>query len=406
MLCFSCIGLNAQELTLQKDLSVHTDKPRFTLRVATYEDSATTCIIPASVTTFKTLHVNLQRKLTGEAIQKDLRSKINILSYYNNSNAQFIIIDTNNNCDFRDDPVYDTATLRSMLQDRKSFTTVRNLLLYDSVHNIFYSGSARIKLDIFRQVFGPKKEGLLAVEAIIESLPHIYQFSSNNEYYQIHALSNDPSTLFNKSSSFLYIKKRDEDYPKDIPMILYYRPGEIYQDESVTFRINSIQPDAKTASVTLLGNDFKFRGYRVNNLAPDFTATVLSSTEKLTLSQFQDKKYTLLEFWGTWCIPCKQTTPALKELYSEYGRAVEFVGIAFDKSPAPVIEYAGKTNIRWKNVFVDMNDKSPSTIPRLFNVESYPTFILIDKKGRIKFREDGLEGPEKLKSWLEKLPKK
>ncbi|QKJ29433.1 AhpC/TSA family protein [Mucilaginibacter mali] len=105
-------------------------------------------------------------------------------------------------------------------------------------------------------------------------------------------------------------------------------------------------------------------------------------------------KYVLLDFWGSWCLPCRQSTPHLKELYAKYHQeGLEVVAIACNDTP-----YDWKKAIKvdgtalWHNVMDIPRDDTATPkekhISGQYNVHVFPTKILIDKNGIIIGRYD------------------
>ena len=61
--------------------------------------------------------------------------------------------------------------------------------------------------------------------------------------------------------------------------------------------------------------------------SPDFSASDLQG-RSVVLSEFQDRKVVLLDFWATWCAPCVQTMPKLQEIHEEFEeRNVEILAV-------------------------------------------------------------------------------
>src|SRR5579864_1393303 len=71
-----------------------------------------------------------------------------------------------------------------------------------------------------------------------------------------------------------------------------------------------------------------------NHMAPDFILPQLGGQD-LRLSSYRGK-VVLLDFWASWCEPCRVETPHLIELQQKYGdRGLQIIGISMDDSPEP-----------------------------------------------------------------------
>lgn len=115
-----------------------------------------------------------------------------------------------------------------------------------------------------------------------------------------------------------------------------------------------------------------------------------------------NKQLTLLEFWGTWCAPCKELYGSLDSLLNAYQSVIHYQGIAFDKKEEVVRKYVANKAAIANQIFVDMTkqDEEADDLVKRFKVTNYPTFILIDQSGKILLREIGKEGFSILKSYL------
>lgn len=123
-------------------------------------------------------------------------------------------------------------------------------------------------------------------------------------------------------------------------------------------------------------------------MAEDFTRLDIKGNQ-LKLSGLRGK-YVLLDFWGSWCVPCRKGHPHLRQLYAKYQqRGIEFVGIAADdNNPAAWRKAVETDQLPWLQVLE--GDQPNDDIGKQYNIEYYPTKILIDPKGKIigRFGED------------------
>lgn len=90
-------------------------------------------------------------------------------------------------------------------------------------------------------------------------------------------------------------------------------------------------------------------------------------------------KYVVLDFWGSWCMPCISGFPKMKEYYSKYKDRIEFIGIACRDKKTEWINAIKKYDLNWIQIF---NNEGVDDIGVKYNVEAYPTKILIDANGK------------------------
>ncbi len=120
-------------------------------------------------------------------------------------------------------------------------------------------------------------------------------------------------------------------------------------------------------------------------------------------------KVILIDFWGSWCVPCRMSHPALKELYKDFkSRGFEIVGISnempSDSRPKSVQDSLWRKaiavdGITWKNV---LYDPSILDLVKMFDINGYPTKFLIDQQGKFVLKLPG-NSPQNHEALLNKL---
>jgi thiol-disulfide isomerase/thioredoxin len=143
--------------------------------------------------------------------------------------------------------------------------------------------------------------------------------------------------------------------------------------------------------------------------AKDFVAKEMQG-KTIKLSDLKGK-YVLLDFWGSWCVPCRESNPHLIELhkkYAEKGFAIVGVATEYEKTDTKWREAIKKdgTGI-WYNVLSTPMPGTPGQftkeIHHKFGVHSFPTKILIDPCGYIIGRFNGTEEDVKLDERLKEV---
>jgi peroxiredoxin len=125
--------------------------------------------------------------------------------------------------------------------------------------------------------------------------------------------------------------------------------------------------------------------------APDFTLRSVGGPN-LRLQE-QRGRVVMVNFWATWCAPCRQEMPQLNKLYDKY-RASGFVllGVNIDDDAGRAAEVATKLGLKFP-VLLD-TDKAVS---RSYELSSMPTTVLIDRDGRVRYLHRGyVQGYENL----------
>ena len=115
------------------------------------------------------------------------------------------------------------------------------------------------------------------------------------------------------------------------------------------------------------------------SLAPDFTLKTLEDQE-ISLSGLKGK-VVLLDFWATWCGPCRESIPHLIQLYRTYqDKGFVLIGLSMDKKgDADTVRHFVKSmDIPYPIIL------TPDDVARNYGVTGIPTTILIDKEGKIQ----------------------
>ena len=109
--------------------------------------------------------------------------------------------------------------------------------------------------------------------------------------------------------------------------------------------------------------------------------------KKVALSEFKGKVI-ILDFWATWCIPCKEEIPGFIELQKKYGdRGLQIVGISVDDSLNQAKKYATDMKMNYPVLLAEGRED----ILRAYDpIPGIPVSIIIDRQGRIVTRHDGI----------------
>ncbi len=117
--------------------------------------------------------------------------------------------------------------------------------------------------------------------------------------------------------------------------------------------------------------------------APDF-ALKSSTGENLRLSEYRGD-VVMINFWATWCGPCRQEMPLLDELYSRYQRVgFNLLGVNIDDDSSRAMNMISELGVSFPVLF-----DSRKEVSKLYDVDAMPVTILVDREGKVRFVHQG-----------------
>jgi len=117
--------------------------------------------------------------------------------------------------------------------------------------------------------------------------------------------------------------------------------------------------------------------------APDF-ALKSSTGENLRLSEYRGD-VVMINFWATWCGPCRQEMPLLDELYTRYKRVgFHLLGVNIDDDSRRAMQMIEELGVNFPVLF-----DARKEVSKLYEVEAMPVTVLVDREGNVRYVHHG-----------------
>jgi len=149
--------------------------------------------------------------------------------------------------------------------------------------------------------------------------------------------------------------------------------------------VASFTGDAKDSKYykSLEGILAKRKAVMPGSTAPDFTLLKRDSS-KFTLSSTRGK-YMMIDFWASWCHPCRQAIPHWKEVYAKYhNKGFDIVSVSDDDRWSNWFKAMDQEKMPWIQVCDEFPIKNmPAKVGSLYMTTYIPFYVLLDKDGKV-----------------------
>jgi peroxiredoxin len=177
-----------------------------------------------------------------------------------------------------------------------------------------------------------------------------------------------------------FVKTRSASYVS--PYVLYVTSPVVTDMSVLEERYNALQPEIKESfyGKQLQGLLTQSKVGLEGTQAVDFTQND-TANHPVSLSSFKGK-YVLVDFWASWCGPCRLENPAVVAAYNEYkSKNFTVLGVSLDQVRQKWIDAINKDNLTWTHVS-DLKYWS-NEVAQLYKIQGIPANMLIDPNGKI-----------------------
>jgi peroxiredoxin len=162
---------------------------------------------------------------------------------------------------------------------------------------------------------------------------------------------------------------------------------------AIQYEVKVVMHPAQPGVEQTLGN------IKVGQQAPDFSIHDLAG-HPVALSSYRGQKVVLMDFWATWCAPCKMAMPGLQELGDQFkSRGLEILSVDQGEDADQVHQFMDRKTYTF-HVLLDTDRAVGAT----YGVKAIPTLVVVDKKGVVRWVSVGYSQKEDaLRQLLDKV---
>ncbi|UKJ06930.1 TlpA family protein disulfide reductase [Solitalea lacus] len=316
--------------------------------------------------------------------QKINRNYVSVFIGLDSLSNKEVIVDANNNLDFSDDKVF-TFNLKEKV----------NTLPRIEVSVDYFNGkeiqptTVSMKMDPNETTYSQneieRKANLVLIMDPYRSGTGIiggkkYNFYVNNEYFGLYPLKN----------YYISVKPENEDANENS---FRFNSTDTLRFGHALYRVKQLKQDL--LQIELIAKT-KFEA-TLNSMAPEISGKDIFSSKDFSSQQLKGK-YILIDFWGSWCRPCVESLPDLKNLHEKYkSKNIAFVSIARESDPKLLRakKIITEQKLDWPQLAALSDD-----LEKNYMIQGFPTTMLIDPKGKVVIKEIGPQALEKIASYL------
>ena len=166
--------------------------------------------------------------------------------------------------------------------------------------------------------------------------------------------------------------------------LLTYYPDELIDQQSRSRLIKLLPEDMrKREQIRVMEQGLEASAKTAEGATiPDFSQPAPDGTSLSIMSEVSQHRITIIDFWASWCGPCRQEIPSVIELYKKYkDKGLGIVGVSLDNDKDEWLTAIKQLNMAWPQMS-DQNDWGNS-VAKLFNITSIPHTIVVDQQGKI-----------------------
>jgi len=318
---------------------------------------------------------------------------LNILFGTNEQNKYVIIIDENNNLSFSDD---EKLILPKKKNADEEASIPANELPIIKTKFEYFDGSKVSTISIPLTIKPYKghtgitfPDSIDTKYSLMIGIPK-YKSQSvviNNKKYILNFSNSFTSLEYTSQNTQLLIQSDKMNDGMKSKRVVPYSVGDLISFDNLQYRFENVSTWGDTISLKYLGINKRPEGFLSGTYLPKTKIQTIDNKD-FNFDKYRGK-YVLIDFWGSWCIPCIKVIPRIAEVNAKYKtRGLVMVSVAYDDNISKLKELIESNHMNW--IHLIQSEKNAEFVDKL-KVSSFPTLILVDPTGKILYRDKSID---------------
>lgn len=277
--------------------------------------------------------------------------------------------------------------------DQYGYRSIKNMIVEGSKNQEVYEKLGNVFQELLK---APENKEYAEVREKLDQL----HATDADAYYKLQNETEELSSKFFAAMRARQLQLIREN--KNIESVAYYLDllNNDLSLEELEQEFNTLTPEVQNSTLAKGVKEEIAARQRVRpgQPAPDFNLATPDGS-RLSLSDLRGK-YVVLDFWASWCRPCRASFPEMKQIYAKYkDKGLEILGVTNDSRQEEWLKALEQDQLPWKQVIDEFPiRRKPAKVATLYAIPYLPTLILIDPQGVIVGQA---KDKHQLVEWLE-----
>jgi len=209
----------------------------------------------------------------------------------------------------------------------------------------------------------------------------------NNKKYILNLSNSFTSLEYTSRNTQLLIESDKMNVGMKSKRVIPYSVGDLILFDSLQYKFENVSTWGDTISLKYVGINKRPEGFLSGEYLPKTKIQTIDNKD-FDFEKYRGK-YVLIDFWGSWCVPCIKLIPRIAEVNAKYKtKGLVMVSVAYDDNISKLKEIIESKQMNWIHL---VQSKNNSEFVDKLKISAFPTLMLVDPSGKILCRDKSID---------------